>query len=220
MWHRGDHNPARFQPRSGRDPELSHDPVTSSGYLRTKTLWWCPFDLFPPMTPFWRPPGSRRQIARLMASLAQYINLRLVACERHVRVCQAQGLGDEWRACELTSLDGGWTSIRRMTNGYLNAMTHGLTGNSTEMWATHTPDLYVNLKPDYPVFRPWTVPRIPFSLPAPRLTCLPVYSDLTVLTLPACPPITDYPACSLLRVMLEYNPKWPTQGTSTVYQMH
>ena len=58
-------------------------------------------------------------------------------------------------------------------------------------------DLYVNHKPDYPVFRPWTVPRIPFSLPAPRLTCLPVLSDLPVLTLPACPPITDYPACSL-----------------------
>lgn len=58
-------------------------------------------------------------------------------------------------------------------------------------------DLYVNHKPDYPVFRPWTVPRIPFSLPAPRLTCLPVLSDLPVLTLPACPPITDYSACSL-----------------------
>ena len=54
-------------------------------------------------------------------------------------------------------------------------------------------DLYVNHKPDYPVFRPWTVPRIPFSLPAPRLTCLPVLSDLPVLTLPACPP--DYSAC-------------------------
>src|SRR4029434_2995771 len=52
-------------------------------------------------------------------------------------------------------------------------------------------DLYVNHKPDYPVFRPWTVPRIPFSLPAPRLTCLPVLSDLPVLTLPACTPTTD-----------------------------
>src|SRR4029434_5589577 len=58
-------------------------------------------------------------------------------------------------------------------------------------------DLYVNHKPDYPVFRPWTVPRIPFSLPAPRLTSLPVLSVLPVLTLPACLPITDYPACSL-----------------------
>ena len=58
-------------------------------------------------------------------------------------------------------------------------------------------DLYVNLKPDYPVFRPWTVTRIPFSLPAPRLTCLPVLSDLPVLTPPACTPTTDYPACSL-----------------------
>src|SRR4029434_7040320 len=59
------------------------------------------------------------------------------------------------------------------------------------------------LLPDYPVFRPWTVPRIPFSLPAPRLTCLPVLSDLPVLTLTACPPITDYPACSLSDGLLD-----------------
>ena len=34
------------------------------------------------------------------------------------------------------------------------------------------PRLYVYRKPDYPVFRPWNVSWIPYTLPAPRRICL------------------------------------------------